>query len=301
MTQQWSTYYLEGKNLDEELYENYDPKFLTSKAYVFAGMIRNFEETKALFSQIEVEIEDKDIERFNAEIYFVEFQLFEALFAFLLAPFQPELHWVFLSQYSTQALKEKINVYLNNKVTALTGEKLQTQEEFLEQALFNEFRAGESKERWARNLENIRLIFGHLCRRYLAGGEYNAYKHGVRIILGPSYFSLSPTDEPDLVLEWESDNSVKFLEIDRKMGELRLVDKHFDPEQSIKHIQFMTAMLETIISTRLGKWQGQSQVNLMYIPDFDTENFTKDWVKDFNLRMKVGKKRAPNDTNNQNS
>lgn len=296
MNQQWSTYLYAGKGLDEEFYQHYDPKFLISKAYVFAGMVRNIEKTKELFSQLEVEIEDKDVDRFNTEIYFAEYQLFEAVFALLLAPFQVESHWVFLTQYTNKHLKEMIEAYLADDIAGLTGGKLQGQEEFLDISLFFGFKVDEPKDLWPRNLENIKLIFDRLCLKYLRGLEYNAYKHGIRIMTGPSYFRFSPTDNPQSGVQWESDNSVRFLEIDRKKGVLQMSVKQFDPEESMLHMQVMTEMLATIVSTRLARWRGLTQVKLLIIPEFDQGSYKQGWSKDFKFSMKVGEKKIP-DTN----
>lgn len=290
MTKKWNTYHPADKELDVEFYEDYDPKFLISKAYVFAGMIRNIEKAKELFEQLEVEIEDKDVDRFNTEIYFAEFQLFEAVFALLLAPFQDESHWVFLTEYTTRHLKEMIEAYLANNITVLTGGKLQTPEEFLDISLFYGFKVEEPKDLWLRNLENIKLIFDRICLKYLRGLEYNAYKHGIRIMTGPSYFRITQTDNPQVGYEWNSDHSVRFLEIDRKKGVLQLSTKQFDPEESMLHMQVMTEMLTTIVSTRLTRWKGLSQAKLLIIPEFDQDFYKQGWAKEFKFSLKVGEK-----------
>lgn len=91
-----------------------------------------------------------------------------------------------------------------------------------------------------------------MAERYRDAPEYNAYKHGVRIITGPAAWFLGE-DNGQPLIEHESEDSITYLDI-RDVGEggltLREVTKQFDPEESFYYLRMMHLMLDTMVQFR---------------------------------------------------
>ena len=122
-----------------------------------------------------------------------------------------------------------------------------------------------------------------MSQKYLDGTEYNAYKHGIRIITGPTYIKFTPTDNPQGGIEFTSDDSVRFLEIEEGKNNTKAVRetfKHFNPIESINHLFIMAELLETIKAVRLARLQGRKGVaSLKTITKLDKDTLNKTVIR----------------------
>ena len=112
MTKKWAVKHYDPRGLDYLFYEALDVDFLPSKAYLLYEIIKHFDEAKSFYAKFQVNLDSRDVERLSAEIYFTQFQQFEALFALLLAGFQELPHWLYLTQYRTSELKESVKAFM---------------------------------------------------------------------------------------------------------------------------------------------------------------------------------------------
>lgn len=152
----WTLYPdLEGNHPDRTFYESYDSGYFTTKCGILGVIAEHLEEARSFFSQYDMQLEDHDPARLKLEIYFSEFQCFEALFALLMAPFQSDPHCVYMSQYSPRGLKEHVEAYLRGDIASMTSNRLQTKSEFLDFSVYSRLKLDESPETWQDNLESL--------------------------------------------------------------------------------------------------------------------------------------------------
>ena len=104
-----------------------------------------------------------------------------------------------------------------------------------------------------------------MAHKYVNGLEYNAYKHGLRVMAGYAYFRMYFDENPNGGLHWASHDSLMFLEL-KDVGEGGLTvyktTKQFNPQESMDHILFMSCLLETIKSVRLARLKGEQGAKL---------------------------------------
>lgn len=270
------------KGLNTRFYERYDELFLLRKAYTLLLIADRPEAFKQFVKEAEDSeelVDNRYTEALRAEIHFSEFLQFEAFFALLIAGFQPLPHWLYLTTYSTWDLKAKITAFLNGDIANVTSGRIRSPKEFVDTAIYDSFRPDDPDKiaHWDLNIDNILWFVRRIARKFIDGPEYNAYKHGLRIITGPTYFRLYPTGEPEKGFTHASDDSIRYLElepIENNQTLVREAFKHFSPEESINHIFFMSSILETVRAVRLARLKSEPGAKLNTFISLDRENIT---------------------------
>ena len=162
----------------------------------------------------------------------------------------------------------------------MTNGYVTSTEEFLNAAIYADFLSDDEAvaNQWQINLDNITWLITRLANRYINSDEYNAYKHGLRMMTGPSYFRFYPTNHPQKGVKFQSDDSVRFLELeklDKNTYQVKETYKHFNPIESLNHLYFMSAILETIRLVRLARLKGENKAQLNSFTQLDRESFDK--------------------------
>lgn len=268
-----------GHPIDVDFYRDYDPDFLWNKAQTLRLITENLDEFKEFLKRTvgtDEGIDQKFIEGLNAEIHFTELHQFECFFALLLAVFQDMPHWVYLNEYRPGAIRQKARDFLSRDIASLTNESVRDLDEFLLWAVYMGYGFlpnSEAHEKWLENLRGLEWMFDRLAAKYIEGIEYNAYKHGLRLLTGPSCFALFPENQPDKGLSWKSDNSIRFLEIKRgpKGRKVQQTVKHFDPEEGISNLSFMNLVLGIVKKCRLARLKGEKKLEESFIINMDKE------------------------------
>src|SRR6266568_7052899 len=191
--------------LDRRFYDGFDHKFLFRKAQTLMYLFDQKEQFKELVTKRDEQsentgseylasqdIDDKYFEGLKAEVYFTEMHQFEGFFALLLALFQELPHWLYLTTYKTGEIKTAVQNFLDGQIKAITNNKVDNKKDFIIHAIYAGFPL--SDENREVTLENIGWFLERLGERYLEAVEYNAYKHGLRVLTGPSQFSLRLND-----------------------------------------------------------------------------------------------------------
>lgn len=257
-----TTFFIQDPDgLNVRFYEGYDAKFLLSKAHALLTVAGNEEPFKRILEENEDSaniVDDKFLEALRAEVYFAEFHQFEAFFALLVAVYQELPHWLYLTTYTTAEIKKKAEAFLVGDFRSLTNEQEDSLYPFLNWAVYAGFMTtdAEKQAKWQTNLDNIEWFMRRIAKRYLEGPEYNAYKHGVRVMAGPSYLTFRLSDNPASGFTWASDDSVTFLELkDNQEGgrTVYVTTKQFNPIESLAHLVFMSRILETVSMVRLAR------------------------------------------------
>ncbi len=259
--------------LNRAFYERYDPRFLFNKAITLRAITterdRFVEAISAFESYGEMKpyIDDHYFEALRAELHFIETHQFEAFFALMMAAFQDKPHWLYLTDYKNEQVKAAVERFLVGDVASLTGGAITTERDFVVRAIYEGWTP--RRPDWDTNLDNHWWLLQRMAMRYLAAAgaaEYNAYKHGVRVMTGPSFWSLGDDDAPLIVQE--SPDSISYLDLRKtEEGYLRLyeVTKQFNPEESFFYLNLMQRMLDTMTKLRRVRLTGEPQEGQVHI------------------------------------
>lgn len=264
-------------------YQSYDEGFLLRKADTLLFIAEHSGEFREFIAKNGGDpeaVDKKYLETLRAEVHFAEFHQFEAFFALLIAIFQDLPHWLYLTTYPVGEIRQRVKAYLERDVSTLTNGLLSTLDDFLNWAIYAGFLSTEKDkiENWQANLHNIDWLLTRIGRKYLEGSEYNAYKHGLRVMTGPSYFRFRPSGSPTGGISFTSDDSLKFLEIEASEEGNRIVRKtfkHFNPEESIHHLSFMCDILEMVKVVRLARLRGEDSAELKTFFGLKKEDISK--------------------------
>lgn len=268
-----------GDRLNEDFYLGFDDSFLFNKADTLAFVVEEFEWFKAGVEGKggDIDVPQKFLESLRAEIHMTEFQQAETLFALLLAFFQPLPHWLYLTTYQTGEIRKSIEKFLSGDIPGITGGKLQEPREFINFAVYAGFQSTEleKNQNWNTNLDKVIWLLQRIGSKYLEAGEYNAYKHGLRVVTGETRLAVYPDNRPDLAqLIAHSEDSLSFLEL-RDTGEggntVYLTTKHFNHYESYNHIFAMHRLLKTIRATRLARIKKEPKAELSTFFELDED------------------------------
>ncbi|UCC75818.1 MAG: hypothetical protein JSW37_09885 [Anaerolineales bacterium] len=257
--------------LNREFYESYDEAFLFRKAHTLLFIADHLDEFAEFITRCNGDtapIDERFAQGLCAEVYFTEFHQFEAFFALLLAVFQDEPHWVYLTDYPPGHIKKMAEAFLERDVRSATNGRMKRLDHFLNQSIYTGFASPDAEvaKNWQKNLDNITWMLDRLATKYCDGlEEYNSYKHGLRVFASPSYIRFTPTGSQQGGFGFTSKNSVRFLVKEppqEGMLTFKLVSEPFSPEESLHHLLFMADVLETVKSTRLAAIRREKEPQL---------------------------------------
>lgn len=269
------TYFLgsEPGGLDLEFYQGYDESLLYNKAvtlwYAINGGERLKDEIQELVDQQGGgRLSDKYFEGLRAELHFTALHQFEGFFSLLIAICQELPHWLYLTTYPPGEIQEKAKLFVDGKIGELTGGIVGNAREFLAQAIYLGSRPQDEtlSARWDENLDNVAWLIRRIARKYDEDlPVYNSYKHGLRLLTGPSRFAVAlngPDGTPGQAHTLAaSEDSLAFLELDKRPDGTRVrhTTRHFSPQESFYYVCKMSQMLETIKATRLAALRGETE------------------------------------------
>ncbi|MBI5189905.1 MAG: hypothetical protein HZA22_04465 [Nitrospirae bacterium] len=245
--------------LNLDFYQRYDENYLFNKADTLFCISEERQTFRTMIESMGRETEsltDKYFDALRAEIHFTELHQFECLFALMIAVFQELPHWLYLTTYSTREIKDAVRKYLDGDIDGLTRGSHADEHSLLNHSIYTKMVVTEpdKKENWHKNLDNISWILKRIARKYIEGQEYNAYKHGLRVMTGKCALYIHPDNEPEkATCLGSTDDSLTYLELKdvSEGGEtVYSTTKFINPLESINHLYVMKAMLETIKATR---------------------------------------------------
>lgn len=169
---------------------------------------------------------------------------------------------------------------MEKDIKTVTNGLIDNANELINEAVYANFISDKDEiaQNWQTNIDNIIWFIARIAQKYIEGTEYNAYKHGLRTMTGPTYFRVFPTGEPEKGLRYESDDSLRFLEleeVEKNVFQVKETYKHFNPIESLNHIYFMSGILETIKSVRLARLNGETKARLNSFVQLNKENLNK--------------------------
>lgn len=256
------------KEINRKFYEKFDPEFIHVKADTFWFIDQHRTDFISFVAKAGGEAADLDDNFFNtlhAEIHFSFFHQCETLFALIFAGFQKMPHWLYLTTYETREIKARIQEFIDNDFTNIGGESVTDDRSFLHWGVYtgaapSEIPVGKT---WNDALDNLAHFLRIIAKRYLAGTEYNAYKHGIRILHGKQGLMiqfLSHPGTPKITLE--SDNALAYLELKDKGEKGRTVHqtiKFFSIKEDFGQLQMLAKLGTSIKNTRLEYFGGKAK------------------------------------------
>lgn len=275
------------EKLDLFFYEGFDENFIFNKIQTFVLVLDNIPTFQKFIDDVEgpnVNLDGKYIEALRAEIFFSQHHQFEVLFSLMLATYQDLPHWVYLTSYKTRDIKKAVRFYITGDMSKLTGGQVKNERDFVSRSIYSDFKPTDSKQReqWNDNLDNVNWLLKRIAPSYANSTEYNAYKHGLRIITGPSSLKMQVVGQPEIATP--PVDSVTYLELEEQLKQpdgkrktFRVFEtrKHFDPIASYNHLFAMRQMLKTIKSTRLDLMKGGKGTNLDTFFNIDKDDLGK--------------------------
>lgn len=251
-------------------YRGYDPYFVRTKAQALVIATEKWGEFSALSKGHPIQGLDSERERqtLRAHVRFSEFHQFEACFALALAEFQELPHWLFLTTYQTADLLEAAEAFVRGDVSKVTKGQASDGGSFVRRGIYSAVQPGgpEHHERWEASVRHVEWMLKRAAERYCKaasrGGEYNAYKHGARVLVGPSavYVSTTPTPPTPQDLLRASQDAITMLELEKKADSVEVFQlvRHFNPAESYCYIDFMSRLSDDMKKLRLARIEGTS-------------------------------------------
>jgi hypothetical protein len=276
-----ATYILRNaEQLNKDFYVRLDENFIYSKAMTLSVILENHEkflaENQASFSDIS---EKKYKETLAAEIHFSELLQFEAFFALLLAPYQQLPHWLYLTAYKTNELKDAMIDFRDGNFSKITSGVADTAEDFFNISIYSGFVKSTDEKPWSKNIENIHDVVHRMADKYIDAKEFNAYKHGLRVYTGETALKIVDNNKPnDPGVSWRSRDSLVFLETERREdGDMQVYRaiKHFNPDESINHLYIMKLMISCVKNTRTARLEKRDETQIEVFQDINMEELRK--------------------------
>lgn len=246
------------RDLNLIFYEGYDENFLLHKAIALNLFVENRDD----FGEIVVDgepkqVDKKFVESLRGEVYFSQFHQFEALFALLIAIYQDKPHWLYLTTYRNNEIKERVRLFLDDKFEELTGSSVDSLDAFVLLSVFAGYGLlGEREDAWKTNIADIGWMLKRLAKKFMEANEYNAYKHGIRTVVSDHRVGFLENNETEFHPIAVSENAVTFLEtkqLKKDVSEVWMTTKHFNPSESFNNLFFMASLVGYIKICRLAQ------------------------------------------------
>lgn len=288
------------RDIDTQFYRGYDANFLYNKAIAlrYATQHANkFKEDLESSMELDTPIGQWYFSSLSAELHFTEMHQFETFFSLLVAVFQNYSHWVYLTGYENQEMKNAITSFIKGDISAVTNGICDNDRAFIQSGLYCDGSPGDDEDArvtWDKNLDNAVRLIRRMAQRFIDADDYMAYKHGLRVLPISSTIELSlagtneQLDRP--VFTATSAHAIQFLRL-KDIGEggktIHSVHRHFDPDDSFTYIGVMRNMLRTIQTTRLAKLTGTETqlVTVTQFSELDEDDFNNVGAQDFVLSL----------------
>ena len=101
-----------------------------------------------------------------------------------------------------------------------------------------------------KSIEAIKYGIRIIAKDFVNREEYNAYKHGLRLIPSASKLMVADADKLDVKFEWDISDSMSFYLKTKYPDELKVVTKLFDSDRDYQMTHFCSNMIHHMIFFR---------------------------------------------------
>jgi hypothetical protein len=275
------TFHQTGQAADANFYDGYDPGFLVSKARLLYAIYRNPDAFKACSNSWGMPAEETsdNLQSVVAtELHNTSFHQTEAMIALLLCEYQNRPDWVYLTSYGNSEMKNAAKSIATGRFGDLTNGMASDPISFVKAAVYAnvEFSSMPVAEQWERSVDDIAWLIGHAAERFVSGQEYNAYKHGLRVVAGSAGLGVATQTGPSefkRVLSMK--HAVTYLELGEETGGYvgQCVTKEVSPEYSFELINCIALVLMTTKEMRVARTK--QHVDTASFPQIDREVLLK--------------------------
>jgi hypothetical protein len=243
---------------DLAFYDGYDPDFIAKKVVTLSTILNHpaafAEATKAWAEPLDT-TEDTYLGAIAAEIHCAAIHQSEVLLSLLLAAFQPRPHWVYLSSYGNPEMKNAAKLITDGEFGLLTGGEVKTLDEFVRLSVYAGFSPQEEIPDFKSSIDDIGWLVRHVAELYAGAAEYNAYKHGLRVIFGSAVMGVKMKDSEQYMPVISMKQSLTFLqlsEVDSGYTAQR-VTKEIRPDYSAGLVGLMAIVLSITRDMRIAR------------------------------------------------
>ena len=249
---------------DLAFYEGYDPTFICKKAAALFGIYSNAASFKEFAASWECPVDSTDegfLGALATEIHCASFHQFEGLLALLLAEYQNRPDWVYLTSYGNYEMKTAARALAKGDFEQITSGAHKTADDFVRAAVYGGLKLedGEHNEAFKHSVGDIAWLIAHCAEEFVEGNEYNAYKHGLRVVSGAATLAVRPLDAVGPFTSILSmKHSVSYLEISEAPNAYtgQRVTKELSPEYSYNVIAAIAKVLTIIRAMRIARIRG---------------------------------------------
>ena len=250
-----------ARKADLAFYRDYDPEFLLKKALCLATVYKQSGAFSDLMQWPHGEFDRTFLGSIATELHCAAFHQCEGLLALILAEYQDRPDWVYLSTYGTKEIKDAARRIVSHDIAEVTHGANSSVDEMVATAIYANCRPSGDEVDWKQSVSDIAWFLEQYADSYLKGNEYNAYKHGLRVVSGAAGLAAKlcePGAEMKTVLQMK--HSLSFLE----MGETpegytaEEVTKELSPDHSLDQIQFAAGILRAIRDSRIARLTGEA-------------------------------------------
>ncbi len=139
--------------------------------------------------------------------------------------------------------------FLNEEITVI-GKKVSIGNYIFYMGLFSMDKYPEIKSQIEESIEAIKYGVRIIAQEFIDREEYNAYKHGLRIIPAVSKFMLADADTLEIKFTWDLTDSMSFYAPTKDPDELMVVTKLFDCERDYLMTLFCSNLINHMMFYR---------------------------------------------------
>jgi hypothetical protein len=262
----------------EIFFKEFPYKYWLYKAEMIKSLLDNNE--KFQDSNGTLEIFDGSLKEYQQmlkhELHFTYYHQAEALFEliFALEKLDDKYTWLILSESYRHQKKyaEKINEIaggsnklFDKEVKLKSGKSLSFIEWLLYDAYGEQIQSDELKTSLVKAKEIIQIIAKDLSDK----AQYNAFKHGMRVLPLWKYFSIKAKDKEKKGVKFDLENSFTFLSFPKDRSKIDEVTIGYSPDQDLLKINLITLLMKGIIGVRKDKYFNKEKGQLFHFVDVD--------------------------------
>jgi hypothetical protein len=266
---------------DAKFYQGCDPFFLAKKATTLFGIWKNidvFWESSESWG-MHVETKGELLNLLATELHAAAFHQTEAMIAFLLCEYQNRPDWVYLTTYANAEMKNAAKAISSGDFASITGDTAKDARAFVKEAVFAtwDLSLAEADEAWGQSIDDIAWLLQSVCERFVEGHEYNAYKHGLRVISGSAGLALAPFGSCAFKPIIRMPHAMTYLEISEESAGYvgSEVTKETRPEYSFELIHCMAAVLALTKTMRVARVNGSLDGLEILLPQIDRAGLSR--------------------------
>ena len=248
---------------DLYFYQGYDPEFILKKAMALKTIYMYPTEFSDFSKSVNCDIEAQDAAFLGAlatELHCAAFHQIEGLLALLLAEYQSRPHWVYLTSYGNFEMKNAARLITAERYEEISHGVHKTGLQFVRASVYAgwKFDGPDENKAWLESLNDIEWFIKYCAQAFLAGSEYNAYKHGLRVVSGAAALAARVAEGP-LKTVISMQHSLSYLEMYETPDgyQAEEVTKELSPDHSFQILHIAAQVLSPIKECRKARALGK--------------------------------------------